>query len=879
MLRRFWKTRRSEQDFASEIESHLAIETDRLIAQGLSPENAQHEARKQFGNVTKQQEHFQESRTLLLETAWRHLRYAFRTLARRPAFAITTIVTLAFGIGANSALFTLLYSLLLRAPAVGDPAHYVNVMRQVRGENYSLMVKGRSSMLSWPDYQRLQQGTANLEHIAVYRAQSLSLESGERSVSVNGEFASCNYFTAARVSMSLGREFAAEECAARGAGSSVVLSHAYWQSRFGGDRAIIGRTLRINRQPFVVVGVAADGYGGITFTPADMWVPVTMYGTLFPANQSDFETDVSWLSAFGRLRPDASTAAAAAELTNLARAEDALRPGRKSTIRVTTGSQAVDPDDRQGILAATTAAVVVGGLVLLMCCANVMNLLLARASARRREIGIRLSLGASRARLIAQLMAESGVLAVAGGALGLAMAWYVPPLIRATAPDQNLNLVFTPDTVVIAATTAIALGSAILFGLIPALQSTNLQLTAAMRNDSGLGAVRISTSRWRNAAVVAQVSISALLLVTAAMFLRATQRSTTVNPGYEIATVSTVTFDLQEANYDSTRTRILLEQLRERLSTAPGVQSVAVTQVTPLRGQARTMVRVSRDGSVEGNLMNTLVNSVSPEYFETLRVPLVAGRTFAKRENSNPEAVIVSEAFANAAWPGASAIGKSFAEDVPGSRRSMTVIGVVPDLQTTSLGTDDGPYYYTSASRDFDVPKLLVRASIPPTQVHALATRITAEIDPALVVATRALQEDLQREIAPVKVASKVASVVGLVAMLLAAVGVYGVIAFAVSQRSREIGIRMALGATRRSVQAMMFRQGARVVGLGLAIGIVLAAGMSQAIRSILFGLSAVDTIAFVAVTVLLSLVATIAIGIPAARASRVDPVVSLRED
>ncbi|MEO7998880.1 MAG: ABC transporter permease [Gemmatimonadaceae bacterium] len=873
-----FKRPRSESDFANEIESHLAIETDRLIAEGMSVDDARHAARKLFGNVTTQTEHFHESRpTAFVDASWRNVRYALRGLVKRPAFAITATLTLAFGIGVNAALFTLLYSLLLRPPPVGDPSRFVNVSREVHddGRNYSLYVKGRASMVSWPDYLRLRQGTQNLEQIAVYRGQSLSLDVGDRSVAINGELASCNYFVTARVPMARGRAFLPEECASNGAGSVVVLSYAHWQRRFGGDTTIIGRSLTINRQPFTVIGVAAQGFAGVTFAPAEVWVPVTMYASLLPGTAKEFDRDISWLAAFGRLRADANPDGAAAELTTLARAEDSNWPGRVSTIHVGTGSLAIDPDDRAGVVAAVTGATVLGALILLMCCANVMNLLLARANARRREIGIRLSLGASRARLIVQLMVESGVLAFAGGTLGMVLAWWLPPLIKASAPDQELNLVLTPDVWVLAATVVVAVGAALLFGLIPALQSTNLQLTAALRNDSGAGTRRGSASNWRNAAVVAQVSVSALLLVTAAMFLRATQRSFTIKPGFDIAGVSTLSFDLEQANYDSVRTRAFFSAMREGFLTTSGVKSVAATQMIPLRGRATTEVNVDGAQGKLGPALRTMVNNVSSDYFRTLGIPVVSGRVFSDNEFGDPASIVVSEAFAKRAWPNTNPIGRTVTED----SHQLVVVGVVRDIQSASLGTNDGPYYYKLPSQNNESVHLVVRTELSASQVQSLATRIAHQFDANLIVTVRGLDEELQRVVAPVQLAGKMASALGLVAMLLAAVGVYGVVAFAVSQRSREIGIRMALGATRRSVQTMMFRQGARVVGVGLALGIALSIGSSQAIRSMLFGLSALDGVAFVTVALLLSIVASVAVAIPAARASRVDPVASLRED
>lgn len=872
-----WKRQRSARDFAEEMESHLEIETDRLIAQGMRPDDARHAARKAFGNMTKQAEHFHDSRrSALVENFSRHVRYAVRGLLRRPAFAITAVITLAFGIGVNSALFTLLYSLLFRPPPVGEPASFVSVYRQVDddGRPYSLEVQGRPSRLSWPDYLRLAQGTRNFEHLAVYDRHEFTLDIGDRPVTLFGELASCNYFATLRIPMTRGRAFREDECRAGSEGRVIVLSHALWQRRFGGDTAILGRTLNINRQQLTVIGVAAQGFAGLQFDAAEAWLPVTLYPVLQRNAARLFERDISWLVAVARLRPEGNADGAAAELTTLARAEDANWPGRASNIVVSAGKRLDDPDDRVNVMIAATGATILGGLILLMCCANVMNLLLARAAARRREIGIRLSLGASRRSLVAQLMVESAVLATVGAALGLVLAWWLPPLMRAAAPDQELNMVLSPDVWVLAATMGIAIGAAILFGLVPALQSTSMHLTAAMRNDTASNSRLGGTSRWRNAAVMAQVSVSALLLVTAAMFMRATQRSFKVDPGFAISNVSTVTVNLQQGDYDATRTRAFYGSLREQLAASTGVQSVATAEMIPLRGRA-TMPIVVPGASGDSAVFTTLMNTVSGEYFRTMEVPLLTGRVFGTDEMASPSPVIVSKSFADKAWPGADAINRIIRDN----GRPLIVVGVVRDVQSVNVGVADGPYLYMPASRNFENGHLFVRSSLSQHELQSVAARISRELDASLVVTVTGLSEQLSRAIAPVALAGRIASGLGLVALLLAAVGVYGVIAFAVSQRSREIGIRMALGATERSVQSMVFVQGARVVGIGLAIGLVLAAASSQAIRSVLFGLSALDVVAFGGVALLLSVVAAVAVGIPATRAARVDPVASLRED
>ncbi|MFN8579655.1 MAG: ABC transporter permease, partial [Gemmatimonadaceae bacterium] len=337
-----WFRWRGEDDFADEVRAHIDLEADRLIAQGASPDEAHAAARRAFGNVTVASERFRESqRGLWLDSLHRNLRYAIRGLLRRRAFTATAVLTLAFGIGVNAALFTLLYSLLLRPLPVGEPGRVVNVSRQVRedGRAYQLVVQGSASLLSYPDYVNMRDGSRALEQLAIYRRQELTLAAGDRVVGVHGQLASCNYFTTARLPVILGRGFAPDECAHPGDGRVVILSHGFWRRQFGGDSSVVGRAIDLNRLPLTVIGVAAEGFAGIDFEASEAWVPITLYPALYPARAGDLNRDMSWLAGFGRLRDGANVNDARADLTALAKREDQLFPGRASTIVVSRGTR------------------------------------------------------------------------------------------------------------------------------------------------------------------------------------------------------------------------------------------------------------------------------------------------------------------------------------------------------------------------------------------------------------------------------------------------------------------------------------------------------------------------------------------------------------
>jgi putative ABC transport system permease protein len=872
-----WRKRRRDADFAEEIRAHLELEEEAHRARGLSASEARMAARRAFGNQTAATERFHESRRGAgLEAGWRSIRQATRSLTRAPGVTVAAVVALAFGIGVNSALFTVLYSILVRPVPGIDPSGLVGVGRRVAEvAGYGLEVNGRASMLSYPDYLALRDGTRTVEQLAVYRQEPLTL-SGERSQAIQGELVSCNYFAAVRVPMSAGRAFVPDDCSQPGQGRVVVLANRYWRTEFGADSTLVGRSIVLDRISVRVIGVAGPSFGGMGFDETGVWMPVTMYPALHPTDPTALTRDLSWLAAVGRLREGAGPAAAQSELTTLSRAQDARWPGRTSTITLTKGTRLTDPEDRAIVTGLVAAMTTLGGLVLLMTCANVMSLLLGRAAARRREIAIRVSLGASRSRLVGQLMVESALLAALGGGAGLVLAYLLPPLIRVALPTQAANLVFTPNGSVVAATAVVALGAALLSGLIPALQSTDLQLTEALKNEAPAGPR--GTWRWRNRAVGVQVAASGMLLIAAALVLRGAQRSLAVDPGFRIEGVNTLTLNLPQVGYDGARAAAFVTELEARLEAMPGVGSVGAAMLIPLRGRGETQATpVTGGADAAGRTMPTLFNSVSGSYFGTVGIRLVRGRAFDDHEaGDDPMPAVVSSAFARTAWGADDPIGRRITSD----GRHLVVVGVAADVQSITLGVPDGPYLYRPIRPDDLLGKrLVVRADLPTTALRGHTERIVHALDPAVLVEVRSFGEEQTRAIAPIRLAGLFTTGLGLIALLLAAIGVYGVVAFAVSQRQREIGVRMALGATRWSVQGLMFRQGVRPVAVGLVVGVVLALAVLRALRHVLTALGALDAAMIGLVALLLFAVAGLAVAVPAARAARVDPTTTLRAD
>lgn len=872
-----WWRSRSTNDFAEELASHLELEVERNLSMGMAPDEARHAARRTLGNLTQAQERFFESRRAFwLERIWGHLRYATRGLLAHPAFTLTAVLTLAFGIGLNTALFTVVYSFLFRPLPVRESERVVNVHRELRG-TYSLDVDGRASMLSYPGYLRLREASATVENLAVYRGQDLTMLSGEGSTHVSGAIASCNYFAALYVRMAHGRAFAPDECAHAGESAVAVLSHALWQRQFGGDSSVVRRAVVLNRVPFTVIGVAEPGFTGTEFEGADVWIPLTMFPSLSAQKTDRLTSDMSWLAAVGRLRSGASITAAREELGAIARREDVEFPGRTTVLSVVPGAMLNFPE------ALSEGALVLGCvfgaalLVLIMACANVMNLLLARAATRRREIGIRLSLGATRRELIGQLMVESVVLALVGGAAGVVMAYWIPPLLVVAIPQNNLHFDLSPNLPVLAYALLFSLGTALLFGLLPALQATDLQLTSAMRNETTRGARRTSATRMRGVAVCVQVATSVVLLVVAGLFVRATQRALGSNPGFETNGVVTLGLNLEQSGYDSTRARLFLDELRQRLAATPGVSSVAFARMLPFRGRMTTSVRTDLSRPSTEYDFQMSFNVVSAGYLATLGIPVVRGRAIGEQDEraAGPAAAVVSESFARIAWGSADPIGRQF-----DAGERFEVVGVARDVQSLSVGAPDGAFVYQAARPGALLGMtVVVRTPASAATTIAAADRIVRALDPTVLVEGETLAERLARQLRPVQVGTMFATALGVLALLLALVGVYGVVNYGVSQRSKEIGVRMALGASRRNVHTLVLRDGGRFVAIGLGVGIVIAAAAAQVIRSFLFGVSPLDPVAFLVVAVVLTAAAALAVWAPARRAARLDPVIALREE
>jgi putative ABC transport system permease protein len=805
------------------------------------------------------------------------VRYAARALARSPVFALVSVLSIAIGIGATTGIVTIANTLLLRPPpGVGHPGRLVMLGRTQDGHGFDTF--------SFPTFQEYSEarslsGAAALD--LEPKAVSLMGPSGGEPIQVSP--VSGNLFSVLEARPALGRFFTPDDDRVPAGNPVVVLSHKFWERRFGADSSIVGRPIVLNRSPFTVIGVARERFQGPFVVAADAWVPLaaaTHLGT--PATIFSEHASV-WLIGIARLAPDVGVSQAQVELSTIAARLARDYPDANGGHGVVVTPASLFPADMQGPIAGfIVLLLVVAGLVLVIASINVAGMLLARATVRRREIAVRLALGASRAQLVTQLVIESLLLFVAAGAAGVMLARWLVAGLLALVPRLPMQLTVDPrlDWRVLGFALVVSLATGLLAGIVPALQTTRPDLVPTLKSGDGSGAGR-RRLRLRSGLLVTQIAFSMLLLMVAGLFARTLARARSIDPGFEPRDVFIASIDLGLSNYDADQGRRVAAAILERTRALPGVRSAALSAMLPLDGGGLGLGDIAVPGREPPDPRagwRADWNVVTPGYFATLGIPLVRGRDFAAADRAgNSDVAILNESFASALFPGEDPIGRS----VTNEGRSVTVIGVARNAKYRSLGEAPRNFIYvTLGQRYFGRIHLLIKTASGAAAPGRAVRRIVAGIDPSLpILRQQTMPEQTATSLFPQRLALYVSGGLGVVALLLVLIGIYGVTAFGVAQRTREIGVRVALGAQRSQVLVLVLRHGLVLAAIGVALGSLAAFAATRLIRDLLYGVPPTDGVAFGSAGGLLALAALGASWFPARRAARLDPVIALRSE
>ena len=811
------------------------------------------------------------------------LKFAFRQLLKNPGFTAVAVLSLALGIAANTTIFSFVNTLLLRPPPVEKPDELWQV--------WQLRPKASSEMKRYGVW-----GPAEIAYLRAHNRSFTALGAFEpepsfKSWNHNGVgesiqslFVSGNFFDLCGIRPALGRFFLPAEDQTPGTHPVVVVSHSFWRNRLAADPQAAGSALTINGVALTVIGVVPDTFTGtVAGIAPDLWVPFMMVPEVAHNPTWLTRTDSHSVIGLGRLKPGVSETQAAADLTALThRFQEEIKGQKPEDGAMLIPSQMV-PVPLRGFVR-TFTAMLMGAvlLVLLIACANAANLQLARAAARRQEMAVRAALGAARGRLIRQLLTESVLLATAGGGLGLLLSvWLAQLIVRLVPTTLPLRIATTLDWRVLAFTTVVSLATGVIFGLAPAFRGTRLDMASALKNETRGTAVR--RSRLANALIVGQMSLCLVLLLAATLCLRSLFNAHAFDPGFEVKGRVTVGFNLNDFGYSAAQAKEFYARLLSRLQSLPGVQSAAWTRYLPL-GTERSNGNFRLDSEEPGNEQFGLFEQlgVGPGYFATLGTTLLQGREFTEADREGaPRVAIINEAAASRYWPGQNPVGHRLFVGEGGAEQAREIVGVVQTGRYRTLGEDPKPAFFECFLQDVPSHAVLVaHVQSDPGLMLAAIRKVTQELDPRLALTGAAtLERHLTLALFPVRTSGMLLGVLGIVALVLAVSGLFGVIAYSVSQRTREIGIRMALGAQRRDVQRLVLLQGMKLAGLGLGLGLIGALAATQLLRNLLFGISPTDPATFLVIPLLLLAVAWFACWLPARRASRVDPMVALRTE
>ncbi|HXT75311.1 MAG TPA: ABC transporter permease [Candidatus Eisenbacteria bacterium] len=864
------------REIAEEWAFHVERRTEENIRRGMSAQEARLSAARSFGNSGYIKDlSWDERGGGVVETLWQDLRFCWRQLRKSPGFSIVALLSLTLGIGANAVIFSLVSTVLLRPLPIAHPEQVVAV-HQVNERTLD------SQSMAYPNYKDLRDRNQALSSLAVYRFVPASFSHSGTNERVWGFLVTGNYFEMLGVQPLLGRTFTPDEDREVAAHPLLVLSYGCWQRRFGRDPTIAGKTILVNGRSFVVIGVMKPEFTGTesVFLP-EFWTPSQMQAWIEPDEVEALgrRSDGQWF-AVGRLKPGVSAEQAQAHLNGIGRQLAKEYPGDDDgrMAFVLTPPGLVIPGLRAGVIAFSGALMLTVALVLLIACTNLACLLLARAVLRRKEIAVRMAIGATRWRLARQLLTESVLLSAAGGALGLGLGSVLMRLAQAAIPstDFGLMLDLRLDWRVVGFVASLALLTGIGFGLIPALQASRSDVRSVLVESATGGRRRA----WlRSVLVTMQLALSLMLLIAAGLTVRSLRHAETMGPGFVPEHVVIASVDVGLQGYDENKGRNFHRQLLDRVRALPGVESATLCSPLPLSLSTNT-TWVFPDGIPRppaGQMPDAIVVRAGTDYFATLHTALVAGREFSEKDKAGaPLVAVVNETFARRFWPGQNAVGKGFHD---GGKRVIEIVGVARDGIYRNYG--EGPTlvaFFPIAQWYLPNAVLVVRTPADPQSAIAGIRGEVRALDPTLpLYDVKTLEEHLNVPLFPLHAAAVAVGSFGVLALILATIGIYGVMAYSVSQSRQEIGIRMALGARPGDVWRMVLRRGIAITAAGVGIGLLGSFGVSRIVGNLLYGVSATDPMTFALISLLLCGVALVACFVPARRATKVDPVMAIR--
>jgi predicted permease len=903
-LRAFWNNvfRRNQldRDLDEELHAYAELVSAEKVRAGVSPEEAYRDTRREMGGDEQIRQSVRDIRAgALLDRLGQDIRYGIRTLSRSPGFCLVAVTTLALGIGANTAMFSLLDQIVLRLLPVKEPERLAMITERGNfyGDSYG------ANTLSWPMFEDLRDNNRVFSGMFCRFSTPVTLGAGDRAAQVSAELVSGSYFAVLGVDMALGRAIAPQDDSVPDSEPVVVLSYSFWQTYFNADRTIVGRTIALNSHSMTVIGVAQPGFDGVEFgNPAKLFVPIMMKTEMTPRSDGlkDRQRRLQWVTAYGRLKPGVTMEQAQLSLQPLLHSileMEIQEPGFRGTtaadreiflrnrIQLLPGS---DNGLREYMRRPLWLLVALTGAVLLLACANVAGLLLARATAREREFALRLAIGASRVRIVRQLLVECLLLSGAGALLGLALAFIADRVLEKVYLSADAASQFAispiPDMRVLLVALCAMLLTSFAFGLLPAIRGSHTEIAPTIMERSVSGAA--GSLALRRTLVGTQLALSLLLLVGAGLSVRTLRNLENQGPGFPTEHLLTFEVNPSLSGYSDERTEDFFERLAVNLQTMPGVSTVGMSGLPILKGYAWQNAVQGKDFQGQPKQDQPVLNMIGPNYLAALGIPLLAGRAFTTRDVGPAKYAIVNQAFAREYLPAGNPIGKRFRlvdfDDTSQLQPDIEVVGLIPnmkyrDLRETPPAQAYFPYYQDTKFRFMN---FYLRTQVDARLLIDPLRERMRQFDPNVpVVGLQTLEEQIGYSLRTERLVASLSAVFGGLATLLAAIGLYGVMAYSVTRRTREMGIRMALGATRANIVGIVMREAAVMVSAGLGVGVPLALVLADLIRSQLFGLDPQDPLTLLGAALVLTMAGGLAGFVPAFRSSSVNPTTALRQE